>query len=302
MRYGPLVELRHLRYFVAVAEELHFGRAAQRLHIAQPPLSQQIRRLEQDLGVRLFHRTNRRVELTDAGRAFLVEARLTLAQSERATEVAGRAARGEVGQLIIGYMASAELNVFPRLLPAFRKRHPEVELVFQLLGASEQFQMLRDGQIHAGFLRLPASDRALTVKPIFREPLVVVLPERHPLARRRSLTLPALRGERFLLFPRRFAPEYYDALMGIFRQAGVEPQVVHDTNRLHTTLSLVATGRGVSLTPKCVGRLARPGVVCRPLRPRVPDVEMGLAYDPGNPSRLLRAFVAVVDDVFASAR
>jgi DNA-binding transcriptional LysR family regulator len=296
------VELRHLRYFVAVAEELHFGRAAQRLHIAQPPLSQQIRRLEQGLGVRLFHRTKRRVEMTDAGRAFLVEARLTLAQAEHATGVASRAARGEVGQLIIGYMASAELNVFPRLLPDFRKRHPEVELVFQLLGASEQFQMLRDGQIHAGFLRLPASDRALTVKPIFREPLVVVLPERHPLARRRSLTLPALRGERFLLFPRRFAPEYYDALMAIFRQAGVEPKVVHDTNRLHTTLSLVATGRGVSLTPKCVGRLARPGVVCRPLRPRVPDIEMGLAYDPGNPSRLLRAFVAVVDDVFACPR
>jgi DNA-binding transcriptional LysR family regulator len=295
------VELRHLRYFVAVAEELHFGRAAQRLHIAQPPLSQQIRRLEQGLGVRLFHRTKRRVELTDAGRAFLVEARLTLAQAEHATEVASRAARGEVGQLIIGYMASAELNVFPRLLPAFRKRHPDVELVFQLLGASEQFQMLRDGQIHAGFLRLPASSPALTVKPIFREPLVVVLPERHPLARRRSLALPALRGERFLLFPRRFAPEYYDALMAIFRQAGVEPQVVHDTNRLHTTLSLVATGRGVSLTPKCVGRLARPGVVCRPLRPRVPDIEMGLAYDPGNPSRLLGAFVDVVDDVFASA-
>jgi len=161
--------------------------------------------------------------------------------------------------------------------------------------------MLRDGRIHAGFLRLPASDRALTVKTILREPLVVVLPERHPLARRRSIALPALRGERFILFPRRFAPGYYDALMAICRQAGVEPKVAHDTNRLHTALSLVATGRGVLLTGKCVGQLARPGVVCRPLRPRVPDVEMGLAYDPENPSRLLRALVAVVDDVFATA-
>jgi DNA-binding transcriptional LysR family regulator len=296
------VELRHLRYFVAVAEELHFGRAAQRLHIAQPPLSQQIRRLEQELGVRLFLRTNRRVELTDAGRAFLVEARLTLAQAEHAAEVASRAARGEVGQLTIGYMASAELNVFPRLLPTFRKRHPEVELVFQLLGQSEQLQMLHDGQIHAGFLRLPASDWALTVKPIVREPLVVVLPERHRLARQRSLALPALRDERFMLFPRRFAPEYYDALMAVFRQAGVEPRIAHDSSRLYTTLSLVATGRGVTLAPKCVEQLARPGIVCRPLRPRVPDFETGLAYDPGNPSRLLRAFVAVVDEIFASAR
>ncbi len=295
------MELRHLRYFVAVAEELHFGRAAQRLHIAQPPLSQQIRRLEVELGVGLFHRTHRRVELTDAGRAFLVEARLTLAQAERAAEVASRAARGEVGQLIVGYMASAELNVFPRLLPAFRKRHPDIELAFQLLGASEQLQMLRDGQIHAGFLRLPATDRTLAVKPIVREPLVVVLPERHPLARRRSVPLSALRGERFVLFARRFAPEYYDALMATCRQAGLEPNVVHDTNRLHTTLSLVATGRGVFLTGKCVERLARPGVVCRPLRPPVRDIEMGLAYDPANPSRLLRAFVAVVGEVFGSA-
>ena len=292
------MELRHLRYFVAVAEELHFGRAAQRLHMAQPPLSQQIRRLEQDLGVSLFHRTNRRVELTDAGRAFLVEARSTLAQAEHARAVAGRASRGEIGQLIIGYMASAELNVFPRLLPAFQRRHPEIELAFQLLGASEQLQALRDRQIHAGFLRLPASDRALAVKPILREPLVVVLPARHPLARRRSLPLLALRDERFLLFSRRFAPGYYDALMAICREAGLEPKVVHATNRLHTTLSLVATGRGVLLTGKSVDRLDRPGVVCRPLRPRLPDIEMGLAYDPRTPSPLLRAFVAVVDDVF----
>jgi len=296
------VELRHLRYFVAVAEELHFGRAAKRLHIAQPPLSQQIRRLEQDLGVSLFHRTNRRVELTDAGRAFLAEARMTLAQAEHARDVASRAARGDVGQLIIGYMASAELNVFPRLLPAFRRRHPDIELAFQLLGASEQLEALHDRQIHAGFLRLPASDSTLTVRSILREPLVVVLPERHPLAGRRSLSLSALRGERFILFARRFAPGYYDALMRMCRKAGLEPKVVHESNRFHTTLSLVAAGRGIFITGKSVERLGRPGIVCRPLRPRVPDIEMGVVYDSRNPSPLLRSFVAVIDDVFARAR
>lgn len=294
------VELRHLRYFVAVAEELHFGRAAQRLHIAQPPLSQQIRRLERDLGVTLFDRTNRRVALTDAGRAFLPEARLTLTQAERAAQVATRAARGEVGQLSIGHMTSAELNVFPRLLPVFRRRHPSIELAFQLLGASEQLRMLRDGQIHAGFLRLPARDPTLTVRPLVREPLVVVLPERHPLARRRSLTLGALRAERFVLFSRSHAPEYFDALVAICRQAGVEPTIVQETTRLHTTISLVASGRGVSLVPRCVSRLGTPGVVWRPLRPPAPGTEIGLAYDPANPSRLLRAFVAVVDEVFAA--
>jgi DNA-binding transcriptional LysR family regulator len=294
------VELRHLRYFVAVAEQLHFGRAAQRLHIAQPPLSQQIRRLERDLGVRLLHRTSRRVELTDAGRAFLVEARLTLAQAEHATQVATRAANGEVGQLVIGHMASAELNVFPRLLPVFRRRYPAVELAFQLLGATEQMELLREGEIHAGFLRLPASDRVLRVRSIIREPLVAVLPERHAFARRRSVPLRALRGERFILFPRSHAPGYYDALVAIFREAGLEPTIVQETRRLHTALSLVAAGRGVSLMPKCIASLARPGVVCHPLRPPVPDTEMGLAYNPASRSQLLRAFVAVVDEVFAA--
>ncbi|HEV8437948.1 MAG TPA: LysR substrate-binding domain-containing protein [Methylomirabilota bacterium] len=292
------MELRHLRYFVAVAEELHFGRAAQRLCIAQPPLSQQIRRLEHELGVSLFQRGHRRVDLTDVGRAFLVEARLTLAQADHATQVASRAARGEAGHLIVGHMASAELNVFPRLLPVFRTRYPAVDLEFQLLGASEQLQMLRDGRIHAGFLRLPANDRTLTVMRVVREPLVAVLPQRHPLARRRSLTLRALGGERLVLFQRRHAPEYYDSLVAICRQAGVEPAIVQETTRLYTTLSLVATGRGVSLMPKCVARLGSPGVVCRPLRAPVPYTEMGLAYDPSKPSRLLRAFVTVVDELF----
>jgi len=187
------VELRHLRYFVAVADVLHFGRAARSLDIAQPPLSQQIRRLEQELGVDLFHRTNRRVELTDAGRAFLVEARATLAQAERARDVVTRAARGEVGHLIVGHMASAEFTVFPRLLPVFRKRHPSVELTFQLLGVREQLQMLHERQIHAGFLRLPANDPALTVKTILREALVVV---RHGTWSRESLAALAARFSR----------------------------------------------------------------------------------------------------------
>jgi len=195
-------------------------------------------------------------------------------------------------------MASAELNVFPRLLPVFRKAHPTIGLTFQLVGASEQFQMLRDGQIHAGFLRLPASDPALTVRSIVSEPLVAVLPERHPLARRRSVALRVLGDERFVLFARSHAPGYYDSLVAICRDAGVEPKIVQETNRLHTALSLVAAGRGVSLMPQCVARLGRPGVVCRPLRPRVPDTEMALAYNPATPSPLLRTFVAAVDEVF----
>ena len=294
------MELRHLRYFVAVAEERNFGRAARRVHIAQPPLSQQIRALERDLGVTLLHRTSRRVLLTDAGRAFLVEARSTLAQADRAAQVASRAAGGQIGQLVIGHMASAELNVFPRLLPVFRKRCPGVDLAFRLLGVEEQFEMLRGGEIHVGFVRLPAADRSLTVKPLVREPLVIALPERHRLARRRSLALRALAGERLLLFPRTHAPGYYDLLMAICRHDGFEPTIVQVTRHLHTLLSLVATGDGVALVPKCVARLARPGVVCRALRPSPRDTAIGIAYDPITPSALARTFVAVAHEIFAA--
>jgi DNA-binding transcriptional LysR family regulator len=291
------VELRHLRYFVAVAETLHFGRAAERLHIAQPPLSQQIRRLEAELGVRLLHRNSRRVDLSDAGRLFLVEARRTLAHADRAARVAIRAGRGELGRLAIGYMASAELTVFPRVLPAFRRRYPNVELALQILAPREQFRRLRAGQLDVGFVRLPARDRMLSIVPIFREPLVAVLPDRHALARAQAVSLRALRDEPFVLFPRPHAPGYYDALMEICRRSGVNPKLVQESEKLQTIMSLVAMGRGVSLMPRCVTDLARKGVVCRPLRPRIPDTELGLVYDPTNRSSLVRAFVSLTGDI-----
>jgi len=291
------VELRHLRYFVTVADTLHFGRAAERLHIAQPPLSQQIRRLEAELGVRLLQRTSRRVDLTDAGRLFLVEARRTLAQADRAVQVAVRAHRGDLGRLTIGYMASAELTVFPRVLPAFRRRYPDVDLVLQILAPREQFQRLRAARLDVGFVRLPARDRRLAVVPVFREPLVAVLPEGHALARQRTVSLRSLRDETFVLFPREHAPGYYDSLMEICRQSNVEPKLVQESEKLQTIVSLVAMGRGVSLMPKCVAELARRGVVYRPLRPRAPDTELGLVYDPTNRSDLVQAFVSLATDI-----
>jgi DNA-binding transcriptional LysR family regulator len=226
------VELRHLRYFVTVADTLHFGRAAEQLHIAQPPLSQQVRRLEAELGVQLLQRTSRRVDLTDAGRLFLVEARRTLAQADRAARVAVRAQRGELGRLTIGYMASAELTVFPRVLPAFRKRYPDVDLVLQILAPREQFQRLRAGRLDVGFVRLPARDRRLAIVPVFREPLVAVLPEDHTLARQRTVSLRSLRDETFVLFPREHSPAYYDSLMEICRESNVEPKLVQESEKL----------------------------------------------------------------------
>ncbi len=289
-----------MRYFVAVAETLHFGRAAERLHIAQPPLSQQIRHLEDELGVRLFQRTNRRVELTEAGHLFLIETRRTLAQADRAARVAVRAHRGELGRLVIGYMASAELSIFPRVFPAFRERYPDVKLVLQILAPPEHLQRLRAGRLHVGFVRLPLSDRRLTIVPVYREPLLAVLPVRHTLARRPTVALRELGDEPFVTFPRQHAPGYYDWLIAIYRRANVAPTLVQESEKLQTIVSLVAMGRGVTLMPKCVTALARKGIVCKPLRPRVPDTELGLVYDPTNRSALVQAFVDLTKDLFGT--
>ena len=293
------MELRQLRYFVAVAGELNFTRAAARLGIAQPPLSQQVRRLEHDLGVRLFDRTNRRVELTEVGRAFLTEAKLTLAQADRAVDVARRARTSPGGRIVIGAQGSAEVIVFPRLLPRFLKRHPAIDVTVQSpLTPSEQVAMLRDGHIDVGFLRLPVQDPALVVVPILSEVLVAALPMRHRLARRRSVTLQELAASTFVMFRRQNAPGMYGIIMGVWRAAGLKPKVLEDTMRIQTILSLVAVGRGVSIVPASAVGLGRQGVVFRPVRPPLPKVGMGVAYNPINRSPTLSAFLDVVEAVF----
>jgi len=293
------MELRQLRYFIAVADELHFTRAAVRLGIAQPPLSQQIRRLEHDLGVRLLDRTNRRVQLTDVGRAFLTEAKLTLAQADRAVDVARRARTPQAGRIVIGAQGAADVSVFPRLLPRFLKRYPAVDVMLQTpLPPLEQVAMLRDGRIDVGFVRLPVRDPALVVVPILSEALIAALPMRHPLARRRSVTLRELAASTFVMFRRPFAPGNYDIIMGVWRAAGLKPKVLEETMRIQTILSLVAMRRGVSLVPTSAMGLGRQGVVFRPVRPSLPKVGLGVAYNPANTSPVVSALLDIVEAVF----
>lgn len=295
------MELRHLRYFVAVAEELHFGRAAARVRIAQPPLSQQIRQLEEELGVALFHRTKRRVELTPAGGAFLGHARSVLAETARATRAAQRAARGEIGRLAIAYAASADLDILPRVLGVWRARCPDVEVELHALMTSAQLDALRRGQVQVCFLRLPADGTSLVVEVIQREPLVAVLPDGHPLARRARVRLADLAGETMLVFPRDAAPGYYDVLIGACRRAGFTPRLLHPGS-MQTNLGLVSAGLGVSLMPASIRNLRRAGVVYRPLAPPVPQAEMGIAYRPEEPSPVLPAFLQTVRDVLRPRR
>ncbi len=293
------MELRHLRYFVTLADELHFRRAAERLHIAQPALSQQIRRLEDEMQVKLLLRTTRQVQLTDAGRAFLPEARRILGDVERAARIARLTGRGESGVLTIGCTEAAEISVLPRVLTAFRKAAPGVTLAVESLTTSVQVQALRDGRIQLGFLRLPCEDPALlVVEPVCREPMVVVLPESHPLATRRRIPLTALAGQPVILFPRRLAPGFYDSLMGYCHRVGVTLQVVKEAEHFQAQQSLIALGFGLSLQPASLRSVRRRGLVYRPLREPAPYAEIGMAYRRDGRSEVLSAFLRVVRRVF----
>ena len=288
------VELRQLRYFVAVAEELHFGRAAARLRMAQPPLSQQIQALERDLGVALLHRTTRRVALTAAGSTLLAHARRLLQQVERAVHTTQRASRGEIAQLAIGFVPSADLDILPRALRLWRKRFPEAELELRSLLPGQQVEALRHVQIQLGLLRLPVDDRGLVVKSIQRELLMAALPRRHPLARGPRVRISDLKSDAMILFPRRTAPGQYDWLLTTCRRAGFAPRVLHETESLQTNLGLVAAGLGVSLLPASIRNLRRVGVVYRPLAPPAPWVEMAVAYRREERSEMVHAFLGVL--------
>jgi DNA-binding transcriptional LysR family regulator len=288
------MELRHLRYFIAVAEELHFGRAAERLCIAQPPLSQQIRQLERELGFSLFNRTQRRVELTAAGRLFLDEARGALAGLEKAAAAGRRVARGEAGWLGIGFVGTATYGVLPALLSAFRTRYPDVEPVLRELVSARQADALREKRIHVGLARPALTEEdGLVSETLVREPLLATLPEGHPLSGAASLNLSALAAEPFILFPRHPRPSYADYIHAVCEAAGFSPNVVQESAEIHTAISLVAAGMGVTLVPASVHAAHREGVVYVPLAAPSPVSELCLAYRAGDPSPVLQAFLAV---------
>jgi len=288
------MELRHLRYFITVAEELHFGRAAQRLNIAQPPLSQQIRQLEEELGVVLFHRTKRSVQLTDAGQVFLEEAKQVLIQAAQAVQAAQRASRGEIGQLVVSFVSSAAYNVLPKILQAFRARFPEVNLALHELTTDKQLQGLRDGWIDVGFLRPPIEDDTLSLATIFKESLVVALPEIHPLSRQPQVPLKALINEFFILFPRPLGPKLYDQIVGLCQQAGFSPNVVQEAIQMQTIVSLVAAEIGIAWVPASVQNLQRRGVIYKAIQEATPKAEIAVIWRSNDLSSVLHQFLSVV--------
>jgi len=292
------MELRHLRYFVAVAEEAHITRAAERLGIQQPPLSQQIRALERELDVQLFRRKPRGVELTDAGQAFLERARAILDQVERAFATTRRTARGEQGRVVVGFTSSAPFHPFvPRVIRAFREISPLVSLVLEESGSSELVQGLHNEEIDAAFIRSPLADVVgLVVRPLLEEEMVVALPAGHALANDSgALPLSALANETFILYKRPGGPGLYDTIITACRGAGFSPLVGQEAPRIISTLNLVAAGLGVSIVPTSLQRLQMDGVIYRDLcdSPGL-KAPLILACRPGENSAAVQRFIDLV--------
>jgi DNA-binding transcriptional LysR family regulator len=292
------MELRHLRYFVAVAEEGHVTRAAERLGIQQPPLSQQIHALERELDVQLFRRKPRGVELTPAGRALLDEARAILARADEAIAATKRAAQGEAGRIGIGFTSSASFHPFvPRAIRAFREAHPLVALALEESGTTELVAALRAQTIDAAFVRSPFGDSLdLTVRPLLEEPMVAALPSGHALSGGgEALPLAALAGETFILYRRPVGPGLHDAIIAACDRAGFSPRIGQEAPRMLSTLSLVAAGVGVTVVPASMSRLEAEGVAYRPLDPAaLLTAPLNLAYRRDEISAAVRRFVALV--------
>lgn len=289
------MEVRHLRYFVAVAEEQHFGRAADRLHMAQPPLSQQIRRMEAELGAPLFHRTTRRVELAPAGEALIERARRILADLEIAVADARLAARGERGKLAIGFTGSATYALLPAVAAAVRERLPDVHLTLHgEMFTPAQVDALIEGSIDLAILRPPVFRVEVEVEVLRREPLIAVLPARHRLAESATVAVADLADEPFVAYSTDFRSILHDAVERTCQAHGYLPRVAIEVKETATMIAFVAAGLGVALVPASVASMRLAGAEYRELEGEGGTVELGLAWRRGEPSPVFARALEVV--------
>lgn len=294
------MDLKLLRCFVAVAEELHFGRAAARLNLAQQPLSAQIRRLEAELGVTLFRRTTRRVELTDAGRAFLADVRPALDLVRRGADAARRAERGEVGRLVVGYVSTTLYGVMPNVVRAFRERRPGVEVVLRELCSPELEEHLLAGDVDAAFLSPQGQYPGLVFHPVAREAVLVALPAGHPLAARARVPLSALADEPLVNYDRDTKPAIHDGVVAACLAAGFSPRVVQEAGSEAAVIGLVAAGLGAAVVSASLRGLRAGEVEYRELVPAT-AIEYALAWRRGDDAPLVRALREITDDVVGAA-
>jgi DNA-binding transcriptional LysR family regulator len=293
-------ELRHLRYFVVVAEELNFSRAATRLHMAQPPLSVAIRQLEQELGTDLFVRTSREVRLTDAGRALLDGAKRTLTEADRAVEAARRAGAGELGQLRLAFSWSARFQTLPTLGRAFQAGHPDVELLSQEMWNAQMIGELLAGTIDVAISLCPELGSGVDSEPIRSERVVAVLAANHPLAASETLAVAELADQSFMFFPRELAPRLYDALTGVCRRAGFEPKLRTGSFHASWDMNLLAGTAVVDLGPESVTAALPEGITAVPLEGS-DSLETRLLWRAEHPAAAVEAFRSVAATAFGSA-
>lgn len=287
------MELRVLKYFAAVAEELHFGRAASRLHMSQPPLSQQIKNLEAELGAQLFIRTSRKVELTPAGRLLLDRTRDLLAMADTAATEVRRVATGLEGTLRLGFVTPAMDGPLPGILAAYKRSKPRVRLELEEASSLSQLAGLRSGQLDLAVVRRHGQDTAgLSSIAFMRETYLAALPKNHALAGNDSLSLKEMAGQPFIFFARAQGPKLHDQIMGAFARAGAVPQISQEVLSKRTTLALVAAGLGLALVPTSSARAAGPDLAFRRVKDPLPLVEIDAVWNRSTPSPLVRDFIS----------
>ena len=290
------MELRQLRYFVAIAEEGGFSRAAQRLHVSQPPLSTQIRNLEKEIGARLLMRSNRGVSLTAAGQVYYDEIRAILARLDSARTKALQADRGDVGLLSVGFVSTADYGILPPALKSFRARFPLVEVQLHELTTDAQIRELRATRLDLGVGLAPVEEPDLEFRRILREELVLAAPSDHPATRRDTVDLRTLSKASFIVPPRDIAPGLYDLTISRCRSAGFAPRIVQNARQMQTVIGLVSCGMGLALVPASVRNLQRTGVSYMRLRGRPARVELGILRRRGSVNPLSEHFIAALHD------
>ncbi|MBB3966952.1 LysR family transcriptional regulator [Rhizobium metallidurans] len=290
------MELRHIRYFLAVAEERNFTRAAARLGIGQPPLSQQIRDLENEIGAALFHRVPHGAELTEAGSAFLPEARAAIASAEKAKLAAQRATRGETGRLALGFTASSAFNTaVSGTIRRFRGQWPDVSLSLTEMNSNWLMEKLMRQEIDAAFIRPGLEDpRDVQLKRLADEPMLIALPAHHPLAKFKTVPLAALSGEPVILFPRTVGLSLYDDIVRGCRDAGFELVVTQEAPQIPSVVNLVAADLGVSIVPASIAHLALDGVAYRPIEGPPLVARLGLAMLKARRSRVVGNLMSLI--------
>ncbi len=283
---------RQLKSFIALAEELHFGRAAKRVNLSQPALSLQVQGIEQEIQVKLFFRNRRRTELTQAGEVFLVEARELLLRTEHAITTVRRAALGQVGTLRIGFISTAAAMITPDLVKRFRDKYANVDIELRNVLTRDQLIQLQERKIDVGFLRMPLhTPPDISTRVIHREPFVLLLPADHPLARIKTLSLSECQGADFVMYTRKMAPGFHDLILNILHTNGLTPHVVQEAAEMYTLISLVATGLGIAIAPASIALHLVQNVVVRELPTVEARSEIAIAWKKENASATTQLFL-----------